>query len=890
MKLKIAKLRFVLLACASMATGWVQLSIAAIAQNETSHSDRPIASTPTVAANFISLPPFETAEPNTAEHNTEILDLEALAQSLEQSSEPVEITNIQVEPVGNGLDVVLETPDGVLDLPIESADGNRLVINVPGAVLSLPDGQPFQATDPTEGITAISVTQTDSDSVQVIVEGVNAAPTSNIRSEGDRLVLGLSVVDVATTPESPDQIETTEPKTASETAPTSDADIDVDPSNAIRIIVTAEKTPEEAIEVPLSLTVLTEEEITDGQIDSIADISANVPNFYFTPGDRVFNIYSIRGIGNSSNILIRDSVSYYIDDVPYDNVRQFFPSDLFDLEQVEVLRGPQSTLYGRNSQAGVVNITSRPPGEDPGFRYGLRFAGYGERQVQFSASQSIVPDTLGLRLAGSYRTSDGYTDNILLDNNADEQESLSGRANLVWTPSDDWNVAFNANASRTRDDASVYVPIDQDNPFETSRSDNGAFNLDANTQSLRVGYEGDSLRFTSITSRSDTDYEYIDVNDEFGSVSLSDYDQQIFNQEFRLQSPEDADRFQWIAGAFFQNRDFRIGDDLEFTDFGTDIGESEYDQTTYAGFAQIDYKPIEPLTLTAGLRYEYWQEELNRDAQIFEDIDGNITESTFFPVTEIDGSDINGDVLLPKIALSYEINPNLVAYGSITRGYRPGTHNYLAFTDEELIVDAENSWNYEIGVKTSWLDDRLGINLSAFYNDINNAQVIVFDDSLTFADISTAQARAIGAELEMRATPVEGFDIIAGFGYTDAEYTDNTNPFTGESFDGNKLLYSPDYTYNLAMQYRSPGGLFGRFELQGTGTVFFDEANETKESPFAIANARVGYEFDNAGVYLFSNNLFDTEYVTLAFPDGFGGTLAGYGDRRTFGVEVRGEF
>lgn len=156
--------------------------------------------------------------------------------------------------------------------------------------------------------------------------------------------------------------------------------------------------------------------------------------------------------------------------------------------------------------------------------------------------------------------------------------------------------------------------------------------------------------------------------------------------------------------------------------------------------------------------------------------------------------------------------------------------------------------------------------------------------------ISTAQARAVGAELEVRATPFDGFDIIGGFGYTDAEFTDNDNPFAGEDFDGNQLLYSPDYTYNLAAQYRSPGGFFGRLELQGVGTVFFDDANSIKEDPFTIVNARIGYEFDTTGIYLFSNNLFDEEYVTLAFADGSGGTLAGYGDRRTFGVEVRHQF
>lgn len=805
----------------------------------------------------------------------------AATQTISQgATNVVEIVGIRLEPSANELNVVLETSTESLTLPTFMVDGNTLTVDITNAVLALPDGQSFQAANPADGIADISAVQVSANQVRVSVVGIDRAPTSAVRSEDGRLVLSLT----APVSESAEAEATGEE--AAETAP-----INADDGSTLRLIVTAEKTPESPLDVPISLTVLTEEELLDGQIDSIADVSANVPNFYFTPGDRVFNLYSVRGIGNSSNILVRDAVSYYIDDVPYDNVHQFFPSDLFDLEQVEVLRGPQGTLYGRNSQAGVVNITSRPPStESTDVRLGAGFGNYGERQAQLSVGAALVPEVLGLRLAVSGASSDGYTDNILLGNNADEQASLAGRANLVWTPSEDWTVSLAATASRTRDDASAYVPINQANPFEISRSDNGNFDLDTNTQSLRVGYEGDSLRFTSISSRSGTDYEYIDVNDDFGTISNSDYGQEILSQEFRLQSPEDADRFQWIAGAFFQNRNFRIGDDLEIIDFGTEIGESEYDQTTYSGFTQIDYKPVELLTITAGLRYEYWQEELNRDAQVFEGLDGTVGPALFFPVGEIDSENINGDVLLPKLALSYEITPNVVAYGSVARGYRPGTQNYLAFTDEERIVSAENSWNYEVGFKTSWLEDRLGVNLSAFYNDINNAQVLVLDGTGLFADISTAQARAIGAELEARATPFDGFDIIAGFGYTDARYTEYDNPLTGENFDNNQLLYSPDYTYNLAMQYRSLDGFFGRFELQGVGTIFFDEANEVKENPFVLANARVGYEFDDTGVYLFSNNLFNTEYVSLAFPDGAGGTLAGYGDRRTFGIEVRREF
>ena len=603
-----------------------------------------------------------------------------------QSPALTEITRIQLEPTEAGINLIVETTTGPIVLPTPAIDDGTLVVDIPNARLALPDNEPFQADSPTAGIEQISVSQFSAEQVRILVVGTETAPTGAVSARGDSAVLSL-------------------------------AGTIADGDDTLRLVVTAEKTPEDPLDVPISLTVLTEDELVDGQINSIAEVAANTPNFYFTPGDRVFNLYSVRGLGNSSNILVRDAVSFYIDDVPYDNVHQFFPSALFDLERVEILRGPQSTLYGRNSQAGVVNIVSRPPSEELETRGGLLFGGFNERQVQLSVSDTLVPGTLGFRAAGFYRAHDGFTDNILLNNNADEQSDLAGRANLVWTPSERWNVSLNASASGTNDDASVYVPINQSDPFETSRSDNGDFDLDVNTQSLRVGYEGDRLRFTSITSRSDTDYNYVSVNDEFNSTTISDYDQKIFNQELRLQSPVGAEQFQWIVGAYLQNRDFRIGDDLELPEFfGTETGESTYDQTNYAGFAQVDYAPIEALTLTAGLRYEYWQEELNRDAQLFEFTDGTTGPPVFFPATEINDSDIDGDVWLPKFALSYQINPNIVAYGSIARGYRPGTHNYLALSDEELFVDPENSWNYEVGLKTSLLDNRLGINLAAFYS------------------------------------------------------------------------------------------------------------------------------------------------------------------------------
>ena len=769
-------------------------------------------------------------------------------QLVSQALDLIEITGVQLEPTAAGLNVVLETADGPLPLPTPTAEGASLVIDIPNTVLLLPDERAFQADSPAEGIAAVTVTQQTADRVQVRIVGSEEAPIADVRSENSRLILSISTL----------------------------------PADTIRLVVTAEKTPEDPLDVPISLTVLTEEEIEDARIDSIADVAANTPNFFFTPGDRVFNFYSVRGLGNSNNVVARDAVGFYIDDVPFENVHQFFPSELFDIERIEVLRGPQSTLYGRNSQAGVVNIISRSPSEDPELRISALYGDFNERQLQFAVNDSLVPDTLAIRLAGVYSGIDGFTENTLLNDDAEEQSGLAGRVSLLWTPSEAWEVALNIAASRTQDDAIVIVPVDQDDPFEVARTDDGEFNLNANTQSLRVGYEGSGFRVTSITARSRTDYNNFSV--DFGPIE-SDFDQEIISQELRFQSPLEADRFQWIVGGYFLNRDFRLGDRREFFE-GTNIDFSDYDQRTYAGFAQIDYKPIEPLTLTAGLRYEYWQDELDRDASVFaseEPIDEvDLPILPLFPVS----SDIDGDILLPRFAATYRINPNTMLYGSITRGYRPGTHNFAALTNEALIVDPERSWNYELGLKTSWLNDRLGVNLTGFYNDLTDYQVFVTEIDGTVSDVFNADARAIGAELEIRATPFDGFDITAGLGYTDAEFVDFTNPATNENFDGNRLLYAPDYTYNLAVQYRSPGGFLGRVELQGVGTIFFDEANEVKEDPFALVNARVGYEFNRTGIYLFSNNIFDTEYVT--FLDAFG--FATFGDRRTFGIEVRSRF
>jgi iron complex outermembrane recepter protein len=783
------------------------------------------------------------------------------------------VTNIVVQSNFQGIKLILNTADGQKLRWISLPEGNNLIVDIANARLQLPEPE-FIRQNPTEGISKVRVFARRGNQIRVIVSGVKDAPKGEI---------------VATTKGL--NINAKSPVSLTETTP-------LDKDEVINIVVTAQKQPEKPQDVPISLTILSQEEIQDAKIDSFRDVAANTPNFYTTVSDRIFNFQTIRGLGNA-NFLVRDSISFFIDDVPYENVHQFLPGALFDTERIEVLRGPQSTLYGRNSQAGVINLISRQPTNSPEITLGASYGNFNQRQIEFSASDAVIKNKLKFRIAGIYDARDGFTENTFLDDDADNPSSVAGRANLIWTPTNKWNISFNATGAGNNDRSNSFVPIEQEDPFETELDIPVDTDVSINTQSLRIGYEGTGFKLTSITARNGTNFNYKGDSD-FTSEELSEFDTRqettVVSQEIRLQSPDNSDRaasplgnrLRWIVGGYFQDRSYDI-DPRQFkslTDNSNSVTQGRYDQTTFAGFGQIDFKPLEPLTLTAGLRYENYDEELSR--RNFDTFEGDNSAENNTPFVN---SSVNDDAVIPKFAIEYSFSPNIATYASITRGYKPPTQNYT--TDDPTLrdVEAEKSWNYELGVKSSWLEDRLNVNVAGFINDVSNLQVALTGDTGFFEDITNAEVLIKGLEIEAQAKLISGLDLIAGFGYTDAEYTDYINPFTEEDFEGNKLIHAPEFTLNLAAQYRTKFGLFSRIELQGLGNYYFDDENSLKQDSLALVNARIGYEADKYGIYLFVNNLFDKEYLNSAFVlDTTGSTLASYGDRRTFGVQVKSEF
>ncbi|MEM6611179.1 MAG: TonB-dependent receptor [Cyanobacteria bacterium P01_C01_bin.72] len=800
-------------------------------------------------------------------HATDILQAEPPATTIKQwqsqlDSSVTVITDIQVRSTDAGIEIMVETAGGKSLRQIKFREGNDLVIDFASARLERSQSE-FVRQNPVTGISEVRAVSTSRNTVRVVISGIDGTPTAEV-FESD---LGLTISAMP-----PTKVVQTTPQ-----------------EQVIDIVVTAEKKPEKIQDVPISITPITEQEAEDGDISSIRDIANNTPNFTtYNTDSRNFVTYSIRGFSNF-NFISRDSAAFYIDDVPYD-YNNFLGIEVNEIERVEVLRGAQATLYGRNAQAGVINIVTKQPADEPEFSGGIGYGNFDAFNVQASVSSPIVADKLSFRLSGSYESRDGFTENTFLDTDIDSQSGFNARGKLLWTPTENLSVAFNASVDDYNDGAQPFVALDIDDPFEVEQDFDGFTNVNTDTQSVRVDYEHSAFRLTSISARRFSSSDFETDSDVFSpptdniAIQVFDVDSDSLSQELRFQSPETNDKFQWLLGSYLEFRDFDINESSFTTGAGISATTAEVDENTLAFFGQASYKPLKSLTLTAGLRYEGFDSELSNET--VSDFIGFGTTTTNFDDIEQDD-----DIILPRFVAEYRFNPSLMMYGSIARGYKPAGVNYFATTADVITFDTETSTNYELGIKSSFLNERLQLNLAGFFSPVSDFQLIVFNETTLRSTVENADADIAGLEVELRANPFQGFEAIAGFGYLDATFDESNDSAAGEGIEDNNLPYVPDYTYNLALQYRFPVGIFARAELQGFGTAFFDNENDIQQDAYALFNARIGYEGNNYGIYFYANNIFDTEYLTTAFNFGPSlGEIASFGAPANFGLQVRTKF
>lgn len=801
------------------------------------------------------VPQVDPASPKVEESN-----------SLEKRS--TQIKGIQVKQAEEGLVLQLSF-EGVTPESISNLEGNTLIFRLDRTTLDLGETPDYPKENLTPNIKRIDIQQASENSVEIRIEGIFSAPKATLSPTGSQ------GIEILVSPSEPNLM-----------------------AQGLDVIVTAEKTPELSQNVPISMTILTRQELEDGQIFSLQDVAGNTPNFSFFPTTSAgsdFSYYSIRGISNFNFLASRDSVGFYLDDIPFD-FGGFLDLGLFDLERIEILRGPQNTLYGRSSPAGVVNIISQAPTNTSQLKAAVLYGNYNQRQGQLSYSNALIPNQLAFRISGIYQAQDGLFRNETLDKTVGQQEELLGRLQLLWTPIENLSLSFNSFWGDVNNGDPTFSRLDGSDVFTTFKAVDGFVKLDTNTQALRIAYDGADFRAISVTARRFSRQQVL-AGDNFipgvdSARSIIDFDSTLWSQEIRFQSPTSSDRFRWLVGGYYESRSFNVGSDgFEFTPtgaalFGVSPGlnlvTAEQFSTTLAGFTQLNYKPVEPLTLFAGLRYESTDLTLDR-RRVF------IANGVVTPLgPPLNDASISTSELLPRLGLQYRFSPNVMAYTTIAKGYRPPGLNYRADSDVGRQFGAETVWTYEVGMKTNWLSDLLIANLAFFYNDINGYQVLLTDQFGFFRDVINANVKGIGGEFEFSARPIDGLELTAGVGYVDSRFQNYQNPFTLTDFTNNQVPYAPNLTYNIAIQYRK--GIFTRLEVQGYGVTFFDDANLVKQDPFALVNLRLGYEWKNVGLLFFVNNLFDTRYITSGFLFPPPIVSGGVGAPTTFGAQVRMTF
>lgn len=705
------------------------------------------------------------------------------------------------------------------------------------------------------------------------------------------------------------------------------------------IIVTAQRREQTITEVPLAISAFTGDALTEKGVTNSADLAMAVPNLQVnSPYGSTQPNFALRGISvaNEYNSNQASPIGVYINDVYLAN-RTSHGMGLFDLERVEVLRGPQGTLFGRNTTGGAINFITRGPrlnGNEGYAEFG--YGNFNTLTAQGAAEATLAEDHVGVRAAVNYKKGDGQIKNVYPGGrDPNSTDTLQGRFSLRVVPGDgDVDINLKAYAGRDRGtQAAVHglLPYRQGLGFFEVKEDSiGDNRTDAWGTSANIAWNvSDSLSITSITSYDGGKQNLQQASDGSPLVVLninwqSDYKQ--FNQELRANYGGDG--YTLVAGGIY-GRDtvetdnlFNIGSMLAPGVDGGFFQHYKQVRKSKALFGQVDYDLSDPLTLTVGARYTW-------DTSRYEDGTAYLFAGKFrgtpsplattVPCAGAAGTcaynpnarfNLNGDgsALTGRVALSYKVEDGTLLYASYNRGYRSGAFNGGSYTSSKGInyVDPEKVNAYEIGAKGRYLDNRLSLSGALFYYDYRNQQVQDLQPGPTNILVNAPKSRVLGAEAEFNLRVSGTFSVNGSMGLLDTKYKELT--LQGADLSGNELPFAPKLTAQLGFDWQVAELGEGAVTLSPTASYFsrqwfspFNDVNplatqanqELQQGGYMMVNANLAWERDGLRLSVFANNLFNTKAY------GYGLDLRGAGfpypflvpkSPRTFGASLRYSF
>jgi len=644
------------------------------------------------------------------------------------------------------------------------------------------------------------------------------------------------------------------------------------------ITVTAQKQEENVQEVPMSISVMNETSIEDSMIESVGDISDHVPSLsLFNPGAAGIYEPSMRGV-RAEYSMESVATGLYVDGVPVLDAYSY-NDEMQDVERIEVLRGPQGTLYGKNTEAGVINIISKQPDNEFVGKVSGTIGEDDKHELSASVSGPLVKDKFYFGVSALFDEKDGFVENIEKGRVEDGGDKTYAKTILRWTPTEPLDISFIARYTdldidgvhmglTEETEVAWGLPVTGDREVNTGKNNFREVTVDS--QALKISYKiGESTELTSITTRLKLD------TDNAQDWDLSSFDmmysefyreREFFTQELRLNS--DMGGIKWLLGLYGDMWDTEQVKNVtkmgRITDTYIDMSGSSLG---LFGHATVPFF-IDGLSLSAGLRFDYEDKEYDRtDNGVEMKLDDTWSE------------------LSPKVSLDYCIDDNIMTYVSASKGYRSGGFNTHSGSTDEQTYDEEKLWSYEIGIKGSWFDNRLILSGAAYYMELDDMQVQEYLDPYTSSTTNVAKGSGEGFELEFTGKITSYLSLIGGFSYNNLEF-DEFEDALG-NYAGNSSPFAPEYTFNIGAQYRDATGHYARVDLIGYGKTYLDHQNDYSRDAYEIVNAKIGYEAEKLDVYLYAKNVFDKDYSTEGY---FGGGYVVYSPPREVGMQLSYRF
>ena len=637
------------------------------------------------------------------------------------------------------------------------------------------------------------------------------------------------------------------------------------------ITVTARRTSENVQRVPSSISAFNERTLDRIQATDTTGLQGAVPNLNIVQGrgsSNATNIY-IRGVGQPDALQTFDpAIGVYVDDVYLSRIRGN-QLDLLDPERIEVLRGPQGTLYGKNTIGGALKFVTRRPGREYRATGSIAIGSYDQLELKGAASGPVT-DTIAAGFAVMRSKRDGYVQDIEDGREYNNKDSIGGRGALAFTPTGSFRLDLSADYSH--DDANLtvgrpvndlstlfFAPLPVDNELGTGDYDwegRTSPGLPNSTKMTHYGFAGtaaldvtDNLTLKSITAyrRLKTDdYVDIDASDwELGDVFVGVRQEQI-SQE--LQATYSSDRVNAVGGLYFLKEDVgshqeAYGDDALVPGVITFMRTVDDDLTTksYAAYGNLSYEVVENVRLSGGLRYTKETKKYFRTNSTFSNVPAFVATFPFDP-PKGEWSDWS-----PMASIDWQVMPSTMVYARVAKGFKSGGFNGRANTvNETSSYDPETVWSYEAGFKAT-IAAQLRLNGAVFHSDYKNFQARIGDvdpeasvPTPLLKVLNVGAMRIRGAELEAAWTPVDRLLLDAQVGYLDAEYKE----FEDDRFpDGSRAFQTPAFAPKWTMRY---GAQYG-FDLGGSGAITLGAQTRYKSrTALAVDNTFIDYPLPGA--------------------------------------------